>query len=121
MSTASSPIVSKVWGFCTILKDDGVSYGDYLEQLTYLLFLKMADEQARPPFNRSEVVPHGLDWPSLLDRDGDELEVHYQPIVTLNDEKIVGIEALVRWQHPRHGLLPPGAFLALAEPFVHSR
>ena len=37
-----APIVSKVWSFCTALRDDGVSYGDYLEQLTYLIFLKMA-------------------------------------------------------------------------------
>ncbi|MDQ3022349.1 MAG: type I restriction-modification system subunit M N-terminal domain-containing protein [Bacteroidota bacterium] len=40
----SSSIVSKVWSFCNTLRDDGVGYGDYLEQLTYLLFLKMADE-----------------------------------------------------------------------------
>ncbi len=38
------PIVSKVWSFCHTLRDDGVGYGDYLEQLTYLIFLKMADE-----------------------------------------------------------------------------
>ena len=48
MNTA--PIVSKVWSFCTTLRDDGVSYGDYLEQLTYLIFLKMADEYATPPY-----------------------------------------------------------------------
>ena len=46
MNTA--PIISKVWSFCTTLRDDGVSYGDYLEQLTYLIFLKMADEYAKP-------------------------------------------------------------------------
>ena len=46
MNTA--PIVSRVWSFCTTLRDDGVSYGDYLEQLTYLIFLKMADEYTRP-------------------------------------------------------------------------
>lgn len=44
MNTA--PIVSKVWSFCTTLRDDGVGYGDYLEHLTYLIFLKMADEYA---------------------------------------------------------------------------
>ena len=38
MNTA--PIISKVWSFCTTQRDDGVSYGDYLEQLTYLIFLK---------------------------------------------------------------------------------
>ena len=41
MSDHSSTIISKVWSFCNTLRDDGVSYGDYLEQLTYLLFLKM--------------------------------------------------------------------------------
>ena len=46
----TAPIVSKVWSFCNTLRDDGVSYGDYLEQLTYLIFLKMADEYAKPPY-----------------------------------------------------------------------
>ena len=45
-------IVEKLWNYCNILRDDGLSYGDYVEQLTYLLFLKMADEQTQPPFNR---------------------------------------------------------------------
>lgn len=48
MSNANSTIVSKVWTFCQTLRDDGVSYGDYLEQLTYLLFLKMAHENSLP-------------------------------------------------------------------------
>lgn len=45
-------IISRVWSFCTTLRDDGVGYGDYLEQLTYLIFLKMADEYGRPPYKR---------------------------------------------------------------------
>jgi len=53
----TSSIVSKVWSFCNVLKDDGVSYGDYLEQLTYLLFLKMADEYAKPPYDRPIQLP----------------------------------------------------------------
>ena len=44
MPEQTSAIISKVWGMCNPLRDDGVSYGDYLEQLTYLIFLKMSDE-----------------------------------------------------------------------------
>ncbi len=75
--TDPKALVAKLWNYCNILRDDGLSYGDYLEQLTYLLFLKMADEQTRPPFSREAVVPYGLDWQSLKDRSGDELEAHY--------------------------------------------
>jgi type I restriction enzyme M protein len=75
--SAQNGLVQRLWSYCNILRDDGLSYGDYLEQLTYLLFLKMADEQTRPPFSRPAIVPEELDWPSLLARDGDELEAHY--------------------------------------------
>ena len=75
MNTA--PIVSKVWSFCTTLRDDGVGYGDYLEQLTYLIFLKMADEYAKPPYSRDIGIPKGFDWASLQSRSGAELEAHY--------------------------------------------
>ena len=50
-------LVQKLWNYCNILRDDGLSYGDYVEQLTFLLFLKMVDEQARPPFNRLSPIP----------------------------------------------------------------
>ena len=43
--TNNNGIVQKLWNYCNVLRDDGLSYGDYVEQLTYLLFLKMADEQ----------------------------------------------------------------------------
>ena len=75
-------LVQRLWNYCNVLRDDGLSYGDYLEQLTYLLFLKMADEQTRPPFSRPAVVPAGLDWASLIDVDGDELEVQYRHVLT---------------------------------------
>ena len=52
MPDQTSTIISKVWGMCGPLRDDGVSYGDYLEQLTYLIFLKMSDEYAKPPYKR---------------------------------------------------------------------
>jgi type I restriction enzyme M protein len=73
----TSTIVSKVWSFCTTLRDDGVSYGDYLEQLTYLIFLKMADEYAKPPYNRDVGIPAKYNWQSLKSKRGAELEVHY--------------------------------------------
>ncbi|MTI81255.1 MAG: SAM-dependent DNA methyltransferase [Firmicutes bacterium] len=72
-----SSIVSKVWSFAHVLRDDGVSYGDYLEQLTYLLFLKMVDEFAKPPYYRKINVPEGYDWESLKGKRGRELELHY--------------------------------------------
>lgn len=73
----TSSIISKVWSFSTVLRDDGVGYGDYLEQLTYLLFLKMSDEFSRPPYNRSLPIPKKYNWESLKDKRGAELEVHY--------------------------------------------
>jgi type I restriction enzyme M protein len=81
--TDPKALVAKLWDYCNILRDDGLSYGDYVEQLTYLLFLKMADEQTRPPFTRDRLIPDGYDWPSLLATDGEALEAHYLHI--LND------------------------------------
>jgi len=76
--TAPAQLVQKLWNYCNILRDDGLSYGDYVEQLTFLLFLKMADEQSQPPFNKPSPIPKGKDWPALLTKDGDELEIHYR-------------------------------------------
>ena len=76
--TSPTALVQKLWNYCNILRDDGLSYGDYVEQLTFLLFLKMADEQSRPPFNKPSPIPKGKDWPALLSKDGDDLEVHYR-------------------------------------------
>jgi type I restriction enzyme M protein len=77
MSTPA-PLVQKLWNYCNILRDDGLSYGDYVEQLTFLLFLKMADEQSQPPFNKKSPIPAKYSWPELLKRDGDDLEIHYR-------------------------------------------
>jgi type I restriction enzyme M protein len=78
MNNESATIVQRLWNYCNVLRDDGVSYGDYVEQLTYLVFLKMADEQTKPPFNKDSKIPAGFDWQSLSERDGDALEVHYR-------------------------------------------
>ncbi len=77
----TSSIISKVWSFCNTLRDDGVGYGDYLEQLTFLLFLKMADEYSKPPYNRKLPIPKEYNWGSLTEKRGAELEVHYTSLL----------------------------------------
>jgi type I restriction enzyme M protein len=71
-------LVQKLWSYCQVLRDDGVSTLDYVQQFAFLLFLKMADEQTKAPWNKPSPVPAGLDWPSLLEKSGDELEAHYE-------------------------------------------
>lgn len=78
----TSTLVQKVWNFCHTLRDDGVGYGDYLEQLTYLLFLKLAHEYAQEPYNRDTHVPDSYDWTSLTSKVGEPLERQY--VRTLN-------------------------------------
>src|ERR1700688_3980741 len=74
----SATIVQKLWNYCHVLRDDGLSYQDYIEQLTFLLFLKMAAEQTRPPFNLPAIVPAGLEWEAPYRLDGDPLEIQYR-------------------------------------------
>ena len=81
--TTSSAIGQKLWNYCNVLRDAGLSYGDYLEQLTYLIFLKMMHERTQPPYTflpgyEPPPIPDGCDWPSLLSREGAELEKHYR-------------------------------------------
>lgn len=79
MSEQTTSIISKVWGMCGPLRDDGVSYGDYLEQLTYLIFLKMSDEYAKPPYKRQTGIPAGCSWADMSDLKGTELEESIKP------------------------------------------
>ncbi len=72
MSTPTA-LVQKLWNYCSILRDDGLSYGDYVEQLTFLLFLKMTDERTKSAYLSEEkrrdaasTSPKGKDWPALL-------------------------------------------------------
>ena len=69
----TSGIVQKLWNYSNVLRDDGMSYGDYVEQLTYLLFLKMADEHTKAPYKQTSPVPEKYNWPSLIKKDGEEL------------------------------------------------
>lgn len=71
-----SDVVQKLWGFCNTLRHDGINYGDYIEQLTYLLFLKLADEKGLS-------IPEGCGWPALRERSGTDLLDHYIEVLRL--------------------------------------
>ena len=87
MPDQTSTIISKVWGMCGPLRDDGVSYGDYLEQLTYLIFLKMSDEYSKPPYKRETGIPAGCSWSDMNTLKGAELESKYKSILeTLGEQ-----------------------------------
>lgn len=76
-----SDIVNKLWGFCHTLRHDGIDYGDYIEQITYLLFLKMADE-------RDIQLPENCDWTTLRDKSGIELiDFYIDTLRSLGKEK----------------------------------
>jgi type I restriction enzyme M protein len=76
-ATPAQQVVQKLWKFCNVLRDDGLSYPDYVEQLTYLLFLKMADEREKASPINLPIVPVGLGWDSLLARRSVDLHSHY--------------------------------------------
>ena len=73
---SASEIVNKVWNYAHVLRDDGVGYGDYVEQITYLIFLKMADE--REQGGQAVKVPNKYAWAKLVKLDGDDLELQYR-------------------------------------------
>jgi type I restriction enzyme M protein len=78
MTAPSAVIVQKLWSYCNVLLDGGLTYLDYTEQLTYLLFLKMAHERTQEPWNQPSAVPAEYSWPVLVSKDGDALEAHYR-------------------------------------------
>jgi type I restriction enzyme M protein len=77
----SSALVNKLWAFCSVLRDDGVGTLDYTEQLTYLLFLKMAHERETRALNPEKIVPKDCSWQLLLDTEGEALEKTYKRIL----------------------------------------
>ena len=107
MTTHAQQVVQKLWSYCNVLRDDGMSYGDYLEQLTYLLFLKMAHEREQYLPEQQQRIPKDCNWQSLLARDGDELETHCRHVLEqLGKQKgMLGIifrKALNKIQNPAH-------------------
>src|SRR3989344_3757071 len=118
--TESKQIVNKLWNYCNILRDDGLSYGDYVEQLTYLLFLKMDDERTKPPYNKKSSIPKKYNWQSLIDKDGTELEAHYIKLLQElgKEEGIIGVifrKAQNKIQDPACGT---GGFLLSANNYI---
>lgn len=86
----SDSLISKIWNYCHTLRDDGLSYSEYLEQLTFMLFLKMADEYAGPPYFRDTHIPKDYNWQSLVKDNisGAALENQYVSILrNLGKEK----------------------------------
>lgn len=81
MTEKVSTINKKIWNMATVLMNDGVSNSDYLEQLTYLLFLKMADEYSKPPFERKIGIPENCLWDTLVGKKGEALSSHYKFIL----------------------------------------
>jgi len=78
---ASTVIGNKIWSMATVLWNEGVGNRDYLEQITYLLFLKMADEYSKPPFERNIGIPDGCDWGELTSKSGADLDLTYKNIL----------------------------------------
>jgi type I restriction enzyme M protein len=74
----TSQIGKRAWNYAGVLQDAGLSCFEYVEQLTLLLFLKMADQLTEEPYNRAPVVPPELGWKALLPLDGGTLEDRYR-------------------------------------------
>jgi type I restriction-modification system DNA methylase subunit len=90
MSEAST-IVQRLWNYCNVLRDDGLSYGDYVEQLTYLVFLKMADELTKPLFNKKSSIRKvserfkSFSYDELMKRDKVSLDIFWIKDESLED------------------------------------
>lgn len=77
MSNDYASLVSKVWNYAHVLRDQGVSYGDYVEQITFLLFLKM-DQERSELLNEASGIPEKWRWNKLAPLSGDDLELQYR-------------------------------------------
>ena len=102
--TDSRRLVDKLWSYCNVLRDDGVGVLDYTEQLTYLLFLKMAHERATRQLKPERVLPQEYSWQRLLDAQGDQIEIEYtrmliglaRPLALIVPISLIGVWAVVR-------------------------
>lgn len=93
----STQLVQKLWNYCNVLRDDGMSYGDYVEQLTFLLFLKMdAERQEASQLFGTEfhtAIPKQYNWKSLVRCSGADLEKHYREVLLIlgKQQGLIGV------------------------------
>lgn len=92
MSSESNNLVQKVWNYAHVLRDQGISYGDYVEQITFLLFLKM-DQESTELLGEPSIIPAKWRWDKLAPLSGDPLELQYRhTLENLAHEKgLIGI------------------------------
>lgn len=98
-------LIQRLWNYCNILRDDGLSYSDYVEQLTYLLFLKMAEEHSKPPFLHLAPLAKGHDWTALVStKDEAQLELYERILRRLGQRKdlfgVIYRNALSKFRDP---------------------
>jgi len=89
---AESNIGQKIWSMANALRDDGIGKSDYLEQLTYLLFVKMADEYSKPPYKRNLGIPDDCAWDTLKNLSGKELFDQYERVL----KKLAGLKGTLQ-------------------------
>ena len=102
-SNTTFDIVAKLWNLCNVLRDDGVQYSDYVTELTYLLFLKMAEET-----ETEDIIPKDYRWNTLTSQEGTDLLQHYRELlVKLGEAKNTRVQAIfsnaqTSLRQPRH-------------------
>jgi type I restriction enzyme M protein len=100
MTNETKKIVEKAWGFAHILRDEGLSYLAYIEQITFLLFLKMADEISSSNPKRPPLVPNGCGWDTLKDKNGRALIDHYESVLERLSQQPGMLGAIFRKPRP---------------------
>ncbi|TWA69757.1 type I restriction enzyme M protein [Azospirillum baldaniorum] len=93
--TATSDIVAKLWNLCHVLRDDGITYHQYVTELTYLLFLKMAEETGTEETERGVNIPAGYRWADLKGQEGNDLLIFYKlTLITLGQKGSARVRAI---------------------------
>jgi type I restriction enzyme M protein len=101
---SAAEIVNKVWNYANVLRDDGVGYGDYVEQIIFLIFLKMADE--RTESGQEVTAPNEYNWAQLVKLVGDALEIHYRHTLEALGKKEGMLGTIFRKAQTRYKIRP---------------